>query len=143
MSTRNYRNIEDGQRAGDRQTRRAEIYFEPRWFGRLKEGARARTAQRNKKAETEVQGETCRRRPGVTGTLVWRWRENEEEAWSRPSVFRRHRNVKASLTLLEDSLQKIWKFTFKFRVCICRKYQVTAPTFRAGIAGQALCPGLP
>lgn len=76
--------------------------------------------------------------------LVWRWREEEqEEAWSSPSVLRQHRNVKASLILLEDSLQKIRKFTFKFRVYICRKSQVMAPTFRAGIAGQALLPELP
>lgn len=85
--------------------------------GRVKEGAWARVAQRNEKTETEEQGGTCRRRPGVTGTVVWRWREKEqEEAWSNPSVLRQHRNVKASPVLLEDSLQKIRKFTFKFRV---------------------------
>lgn len=79
----------------------------------------------------------------MTGAVVWRWREKEkEEVWSSPSVLRQQRNVRASFMLLEDSLQKIRKFTFKFRVCICRKYQVMAPTFRAGIAGQALLPGL-
>lgn len=40
-------------------------------------------AHRNEKAETEKQGGTCRRRPGVTGPVVWRWREKEKkEAWS-------------------------------------------------------------
>lgn len=58
---------------------------------------------------------------------MWRWREKEqEEAWFSPSALRPHRNVKVSLILLEDSLQKIRKFTFKFRVCICRKSQVMA-----------------
>lgn len=46
-----------------------------------------------------------------------------------------------SVILREDSLQKVRKHTFRFRVC--RKQDVIAPTFRTATAGQALLPGPP
>lgn len=41
-------------------------------------------------------------------SAVWRWREEEkEEAGSCQSMVRYHRNVKALVILIEDSLQKV------------------------------------
>lgn len=81
----------------------------------------------NKKAETKgSRKRNAKHRPGV---LVRCSTEVEKggkgSGWVQPIW--QHRNVEASVVLIEDSLPKTRKFTCKFSVSICRKYQAIDP----------------
>lgn len=66
-----------------------------------------------------------------TGQVCWARCNTEVEkggkgsGWVQPIW--QHRNVEASVVLIEDSLPKTRKFTCKFSVSICRKYQAIDP----------------